>query len=93
MHRGGRDEALDADHALFDVAGERAAASPIPLEFLGLPGEQIPLDAESAGSGDESALSSFQAELKQLKDDSAREARSCARFSMILSQTINVPLE
>lgn len=29
-------------------AGERAAASPIPLEFLGLPGEQIPLDAESA---------------------------------------------
>ncbi len=29
-------------------AGERAAASPIPLEFLGLPGEQIPLDADSA---------------------------------------------
>ena len=29
-------------------AGERAAASPIPLEFLGLPGEHIPLDAESA---------------------------------------------
>jgi ubiquinone/menaquinone biosynthesis C-methylase UbiE len=29
-------------------AGERAAASPIPMEFLGLPGEQIPLENESA---------------------------------------------
>ncbi len=29
-------------------AGERAAQSPIPLEFLGLPGEQIPLDSDSA---------------------------------------------
>jgi ubiquinone/menaquinone biosynthesis C-methylase UbiE len=29
-------------------AGERAAASPIPLEFLGLPSEKIPLDKESA---------------------------------------------
>jgi ubiquinone/menaquinone biosynthesis C-methylase UbiE len=29
-------------------AGERAAQSPIPLEFLGLPGEQIPLDSEAA---------------------------------------------
>ncbi|HXC57580.1 MAG TPA: methyltransferase domain-containing protein [Rhizomicrobium sp.] len=29
-------------------AGDRAAASPIPLEFLGLPSERIPLDAESA---------------------------------------------
>ncbi|MEI9995984.1 MAG: class I SAM-dependent methyltransferase [Rhizomicrobium sp.] len=29
-------------------AGERAAASPIPLEFLGLPGEHIPLDAQAA---------------------------------------------
>jgi ubiquinone/menaquinone biosynthesis C-methylase UbiE len=29
-------------------AAERVAASPIPLEFLDLPGEQIPLDAESA---------------------------------------------
>src|SRR5262249_6934725 len=31
-------------------AGARAAASPIPLEFLGLPGEQIPLDSEAADS-------------------------------------------
>ena len=29
-------------------SAERAAASPIPLEYLGLPGEQIPLDAEAA---------------------------------------------
>ncbi|MBV9418175.1 MAG: methyltransferase domain-containing protein [Alphaproteobacteria bacterium] len=29
-------------------AGERAAASPIPLEFLGLPGEQIPLESDAA---------------------------------------------
>ncbi|MBV9989981.1 MAG: class I SAM-dependent methyltransferase [Alphaproteobacteria bacterium] len=29
-------------------AAERVAASPIPLEFLDLPGEQIPLDDESA---------------------------------------------
>ncbi|MEI9885636.1 MAG: methyltransferase domain-containing protein [Rhizomicrobium sp.] len=29
-------------------AGERAAASPIPMEFLGLPGEHIPLDDEAA---------------------------------------------
>ncbi|HEX4303571.1 MAG TPA: methyltransferase domain-containing protein [Rhizomicrobium sp.] len=29
-------------------AGERAAASPIPLEFLGLPSEKIPLDDASA---------------------------------------------
>src|ERR1700712_4869227 len=29
-------------------AGARAAASPIPLEFLGLPSEQIPLDDASA---------------------------------------------
>jgi ubiquinone/menaquinone biosynthesis C-methylase UbiE len=29
-------------------AGERASQTPIPLEFLGLPGEQIPLDSDSA---------------------------------------------
>jgi ubiquinone/menaquinone biosynthesis C-methylase UbiE len=29
-------------------AGDRAAASPIPLEFLGLPSEKIPLDDASA---------------------------------------------
>lgn len=29
-------------------AGARAAASPIPMEFLGLSGEQIPLDDEAA---------------------------------------------
>ena len=29
-------------------SAERAAASPIPLEYLGLPGEQIPLDADAA---------------------------------------------
>lgn len=29
-------------------SAERAAVSPIPLEYLGLPGEQIPLDAEAA---------------------------------------------
>jgi ubiquinone/menaquinone biosynthesis C-methylase UbiE len=29
-------------------AGERAAASPIPMEFLGLPSEKIPLDDASA---------------------------------------------
>src|SRR5882757_3426722 len=29
-------------------AGARAAASPIPLEFIGLPSEKIPLDAAAA---------------------------------------------
>ena len=29
-------------------AGERAAASPIPMEFIGLPSEKIPLEADSA---------------------------------------------
>jgi ubiquinone/menaquinone biosynthesis C-methylase UbiE len=29
-------------------SAERAAASPIPLEYLGLPGEQIPLDNDAA---------------------------------------------
>src|ERR1700686_4771036 len=29
-------------------SAERAAASPIPMEYLGLSGEQIPLDSESA---------------------------------------------
>ncbi|SRR6266481_1549905 len=29
-------------------AGERAAASPIAMEFIGLPSEKIPLDADSA---------------------------------------------
>ncbi len=29
-------------------AAERVAVSPIPLDFIDLPGEQIPLDAEVA---------------------------------------------
>jgi len=40
--------ALEPSPEMRARAGARAALSPIPLEFLGLPGEQIPLDAASA---------------------------------------------
>jgi ubiquinone/menaquinone biosynthesis C-methylase UbiE len=40
--------ALEPAKEMRERAAERVAASPIPLEFLDLPGEQIPLDSESA---------------------------------------------
>jgi ubiquinone/menaquinone biosynthesis C-methylase UbiE len=40
--------ALEPAREMRARAAERVAASPIPLEFLDLPGEQIPLDSESA---------------------------------------------
>jgi ubiquinone/menaquinone biosynthesis C-methylase UbiE len=40
--------ALEPAREMRARAAERMAASPIPLEFLDLPGEQIPLDSESA---------------------------------------------
>ncbi len=40
--------ALEPAKEMRERAAERVAASPIPLEFLDLPGEQIPLDNESA---------------------------------------------
>src|ERR1700685_1885295 len=40
--------ALEPASEMRERAAERVAASPIPLEFLDLPGEQIPLEDESA---------------------------------------------
>jgi ubiquinone/menaquinone biosynthesis C-methylase UbiE len=40
--------ALEPAKEMRERAAERVAASPIRLEFLDLPGEQIPLDSESA---------------------------------------------
>jgi ubiquinone/menaquinone biosynthesis C-methylase UbiE len=40
--------ALEPAKEMRELAAERVAASPIALEFLDLPGEQIPLDSESA---------------------------------------------
>ncbi|MEI9990410.1 MAG: methyltransferase domain-containing protein [Rhizomicrobium sp.] len=40
--------ALEPSAQMRARAAERVAASPIPLEFLDLPGEQIPLDADAA---------------------------------------------
>ena len=40
--------ALEPSAEMRARAAERVAASPIPLEFLDLPGEQIPLDADAA---------------------------------------------
>jgi ubiquinone/menaquinone biosynthesis C-methylase UbiE len=40
--------ALEPSAEMRARAAERVAASPIPLEFIDLPGEQIPLDAEVA---------------------------------------------
>lgn len=40
--------ALEPAKEMRERAAERVAASPIALEFLDLPGEQIPLDSESA---------------------------------------------
>jgi ubiquinone/menaquinone biosynthesis C-methylase UbiE len=40
--------ALEPAKVMRARAAERVAASPIPIEFLDLPGEQIPLDSDSA---------------------------------------------
>jgi ubiquinone/menaquinone biosynthesis C-methylase UbiE len=40
--------ALEPSAEMRARAGERAAASTIPLEFIGLPSEKIPLDADAA---------------------------------------------
>ena len=40
--------ALEPSAEMRARAGERAASTTIPLEFIGLPSEKIPLDAESA---------------------------------------------
>jgi len=40
--------ALEPAAEMRALAGERASKTDIPLEFLGLPGEQIPLDNDSA---------------------------------------------
>src|SRR5580698_11542246 len=40
--------ALEPAREMRERAAERVAASPIPLEFLDLPGEKIPLEDESA---------------------------------------------
>lgn len=41
---------LDPSEESWKMAGERAAALPFPVEFVGLPGEQIPLDEKSVDS-------------------------------------------
>ncbi|HEX7777384.1 MAG TPA: class I SAM-dependent methyltransferase [Parvibaculum sp.] len=38
---------LDPSEVSWKLAGERAKALPFPVEFIGLPGEQIPLDDKS----------------------------------------------
>lgn len=40
--------ALEPAKEMRERAAERVAAAPMPVEFLDLPGEQIPLDAEAA---------------------------------------------
>jgi ubiquinone/menaquinone biosynthesis C-methylase UbiE len=38
---------LDPSEKSWELAGERAAGLDFPVEFIGLPGEEIPLDADS----------------------------------------------
>lgn len=39
---------VDPSEASWRLAGKRAARVPFPVDFIGLPGEQIPLDADTA---------------------------------------------
>lgn len=41
---------LDPSEESWKMAGERAKALPFPVEFIGLPGEEIPLDDKSVDS-------------------------------------------
>lgn len=41
---------LDPSEESWKMAGERAASLPFPVEFVGLPGEQIPLEDKSVDS-------------------------------------------
>ena len=38
---------LDPSEESWELAGERAAAAEVPVEFIGLPGEEIPLEDDS----------------------------------------------